>query len=258
MNRCSLVIIGSLLLPLGCGGGDDPTSPTANTLAVSTTSLLDGTEGRAYSQTLAASGGDGSYTWAVSLGSLPTGLSLSASTGRISGTVTARSGSTFTVVAASGDGQTASTELTITVHAVLQPSELCSDFTPGSIAAFEDANLEAVIKGSRPPAADLTCATLGQLTELPSDTLSAGGNSRGITSLVGIQNLVRMTFLTLRNNSVSDVSPLSGLTLLTNLNLTNNSITDISALSGLTRLTDLALTNSSITDISSTDYRCIG
>ena len=111
MCRATWLIIGSLLLPLGCG---DPTGPAYATLVVATTSLRDGVQSVAYSDTLTATGGDGSYTWSVTVGSLPTGLSLTTSTGLISGTPTG-SGSTFTVEVASGDGQTDTQQLTITV-----------------------------------------------------------------------------------------------------------------------------------------------
>jgi uncharacterized protein (TIGR03437 family) len=58
-------------------------------VTVTTTSLPNGTAGVAYSQTLAATGGTPPYSnWTVSSGSLPAGLSLSASTGAISGTPT--------------------------------------------------------------------------------------------------------------------------------------------------------------------------
>jgi hypothetical protein len=76
--------------------------------------LPDGVVGTAYNQMLAATGGDGNYTWSVSAGSLPAGLSLGASTGLISGTPTAEGTSTFTVQVASG-GQTATKELSIHV-----------------------------------------------------------------------------------------------------------------------------------------------
>ena len=111
MCRATWLIIGSLLLPLGCG---DPTGPAYATLVVATTSLRDGVQSVAYSDTLTATGGDGSYTWSVTVGSLPTGLSLTTSSGLISGTPTG-SGSTFTVEVASGDGQTDTQQLTITV-----------------------------------------------------------------------------------------------------------------------------------------------
>jgi internalin A len=56
--------------------------------------------------------------------------------------------------------------------------------------------------------------------------------------------------LLINGNSISDISPLSGLTSLTRLGLSGNSISDISVLSGLTSLTVLGLQSNSITDIS--------
>lgn len=50
-----------------------------------------------FSQTLSVSGGVGPYTWSVTSGSLPTGLSLGSSTGTISGTPTAGGNYGFTI-----------------------------------------------------------------------------------------------------------------------------------------------------------------
>jgi len=84
-------------------------------LAVSTASLASGTVGRSYSQALAATGGSGTYTWSITSGSLPTGLSLASSTGVISGTPSAAATASFTVRVADGIG-TATQDLTITVE----------------------------------------------------------------------------------------------------------------------------------------------
>ena len=65
-------------------------------LAVTTASLPSAVLGAAYSVQLAATGGVAPYTWAISAGSLPTGLTLS-STGLLSGTPTASGSFTFTV-----------------------------------------------------------------------------------------------------------------------------------------------------------------
>jgi hypothetical protein len=82
---------------------------------VTTASLPNGTRTVAYSQTLAATGGDGvTYTWAVTVGTLPAGLTLNAGTGQISGTPTAAGTSNFTVQVTSG-GLTATQALGITV-----------------------------------------------------------------------------------------------------------------------------------------------
>jgi hypothetical protein len=70
-------------------------APTSS-LAVVTSALPDATVGASYSQTLSASGGVLPYTWAITTGSLPAGLSLSSS-GAITGTPSSPGSSTFTV-----------------------------------------------------------------------------------------------------------------------------------------------------------------
>jgi alpha-tubulin suppressor-like RCC1 family protein len=70
------------------GGGGAP--------SITTTSLPAGTVGAAYSQTLQGSGGSPPYTWSITAGSLPSGLSLSSS-GVVAGTPMAAGTSSFTV-----------------------------------------------------------------------------------------------------------------------------------------------------------------
>jgi hypothetical protein len=69
-------------------------APTS--LSITTAALPGGTVGASYSATLAASGGTTPYTWSLASGTLPPGLTLSA-TGSISGTPTTAGTSTFTV-----------------------------------------------------------------------------------------------------------------------------------------------------------------
>ena len=88
------------------------------TLAVTTTSLPNGTQGVAYSQTLAATGGTGAYTWQLTSGTLPNGITLNASTGLISGTPTASVNATpltFKVTDSGSPAQTATANLTLTI-----------------------------------------------------------------------------------------------------------------------------------------------
>jgi len=71
---------------------------SALALTITTSSPLpQGTVGSSYSQTLAASGGIGPYSWSLSAGSLPAGLTLNPSSGAIGGTPSAVGNSTFTV-----------------------------------------------------------------------------------------------------------------------------------------------------------------
>ncbi|WFR78412.1 putative Ig domain-containing protein [Janthinobacterium rivuli] len=71
---------------------------SAPTIAILPTTLPAMTSGVAYSQTIAASGGTGTYTYARTAGSLPAGLTL-ASNGTLSGTPTAAGAYSFTVTA---------------------------------------------------------------------------------------------------------------------------------------------------------------
>jgi hypothetical protein len=92
----------------------------ATSLTITSSALPSGTDGTAYSQTLHASGGTPQYTWSITSGSLPAGLTLASTTGTISGTPTASGVSTFTVtVSDTGDpAQTRSAVTTITVAAL--------------------------------------------------------------------------------------------------------------------------------------------
>jgi len=67
-------------------------------LAITTTSLPAAPGGAEYSQTLTATGGAEPYTWSISEGSLPTGLSLDAATGAIAGTPTVGGAFAFTAM----------------------------------------------------------------------------------------------------------------------------------------------------------------
>jgi hypothetical protein len=66
-------------------------------LAITSSSLGGGTTGLPYSQTLQATGGTPGYTWNITTGSLPAGLTLASTTGIISGTPSVAGTFNFTV-----------------------------------------------------------------------------------------------------------------------------------------------------------------
>lgn len=93
---------GSSKLSVANGGTGGGSSASLNftivaQLAIGTTSLPAGTLGVAYTATLSATGGTSPYTWSITSGSLPAGLTLGSTTGVISGTPTAAGSSSFTI-----------------------------------------------------------------------------------------------------------------------------------------------------------------
>ncbi len=82
---------------------------------VSTSSLPNATATTPYSTTLAAIGGSKPFSWKVSKGSLPAGLTLNATSGQISGTPTAPGTSSFTVTVTDAKRATASRDLKLVV-----------------------------------------------------------------------------------------------------------------------------------------------
>ena len=77
------------------------------TIAVTPTSLTSGRQNVVYSQTLSASGGAAPYGWAVTVGALPAGLTLSGA-GVLSGTPTVNGTFTFTATATDSQGYSGS------------------------------------------------------------------------------------------------------------------------------------------------------
>ncbi len=88
---------------------------TCPTITVNPSSLPSAMVGDTYSQTITASGGTAAYTFAVTSGSLPSGLSLS-SGGTLSGTLTASAIYTFTVTATDAFGCTGSRSYTVAAN----------------------------------------------------------------------------------------------------------------------------------------------
>ena len=90
-------------------------APTCPTISLLPPPLPIGTVGIPYSKTITASGGTGPYTFSMTVGALPTGLSPITSGGLISGTPTTPGTFTFTVTATDANGCTGLRTYTVTI-----------------------------------------------------------------------------------------------------------------------------------------------
>lgn len=118
------------------------TVATPTPLTITTTSIPGGTQGTAYSVTLAATGGSGARTWNVSAGALPSGVTLSPA-GVLGGTPTAAG--TFTFTARVADASGADTQaLSLVVNPSVSPLTITTTSLPGgTVGAAYSATLAA-------------------------------------------------------------------------------------------------------------------
>lgn len=146
-------------------------------LTITTSSLPNGQVGTAYSQTLIASGGTTPYTWTLTSGTLPSGLTLNSSSGLITGTPTtaaSSAGLTFKLTDASSPVKTASVSLTLTIS----PAALgitTSSLAGGQVGMAYSQTLTAS-GGATPYSWALTSGTLPSGLTLNSSTGLISGN----------------------------------------------------------------------------------
>jgi hypothetical protein len=146
-------------------------------VSIVTTSLPGGIVSTAYSQTLGATGGTTPYTWSVSTGALPPGLSLSAA-GVITGTPSTAGTFNFNVKAtdSSSPGQTATAPLSIQINPTKPPVSIITALLgPGTVGMAYSQTLAAtggttpytwsVPPGTLPPG--LSLSTAGVITGTP-------------------------------------------------------------------------------------------
>jgi hypothetical protein len=92
-------------------------------LTITTNSPLPrGTVGTSYSQTFGASGGAAPYTWSLSSGSLPAGLTLNASSGILGGTPSAVGDSTFTIRVSDSASASATKQFQLSIGSTAIPT----------------------------------------------------------------------------------------------------------------------------------------
>lgn len=135
-------------------------------LNITATSLPDGTENEAYSATLQATGGTPPYSWAITAGDLPGGLSLNSATGEISGIPTTAETQTFTVTVTDGTAATDSQELSITIAAVV-PGDTVTITKANHSSRKVELKVEATSSLGGPLDTSLTATFFYGTTELP-------------------------------------------------------------------------------------------
>lgn len=168
-----------------CGRALQPVQGPAP-LGISPPSAPSGTVGFAYSLALNATGGQPPYSWSVSSGAIPAGLTLDASSGVLSGVPTATGTSNFTVQAvdSSVPARTGSMPLTLVVNGQLTFSITSLPDAAVSVPYAATASVSggngpytwSVVSGGLPPGLSLNGAT-GVISGTPT---TAGGYGLGL------------------------------------------------------------------------------
>jgi uncharacterized repeat protein (TIGR03806 family) len=196
------------------GGGEIYKIVTS--LAVTTTSLPNWTVNFAgYSQTLAASGGTPGYTWSLSSGTLPTGLTLS-SGGVLSGTPTAANTVSFTVQVTDSTGATATKAFTVTINSAL--SITTSSLPNGNIGTAYSQQTLAATGGTGTKTWSITTGALpGGLSLSSAGVISGTPTANGtfnftvkVTDGVGSSTTKALSITVTTVLTISTTSPLPG------------------------------------------------
>ena len=187
MRRPNLLLVIAVTLAVsaisGCGGssgGGTPVTP----LSIATTSLANGTAGTAYTAVLSASGGTAPYSWSLSAGHLPAGLTLSGNSGSISGTPSApvaNTALTFTVSDSGSPVQSKSVSLTLTIAPA--PLAITTASLPSGTVGVVYSTTLAASGGTTPFTWSLTSGTLpANLSLNPGTGAITGTPSAAVTS----------------------------------------------------------------------------
>jgi Putative Ig domain len=187
-------------------------------LQITTASLPQGVINTVYSDpTLQATGGTPSYTWSISAGSLPTGLTLNANTGSITGTPTATGTFNFTAKVTDSTSQTATAPLSITINTTL--SVTTTSLPNGNVGAAYAATLQAsggvqpytwsLSSGSLPPGLTLNPAT-GSIAGTPTTAGTFAFTAQVVDSESPTVTKTKSLGITISPSSCSNNSSMSG------------------------------------------------
>ena len=182
MRNFSLYLVfGAVASLAGCGSGSKPpiTEVQPSKLTIATTSLPGGTVGVAYSTAVAASGGTTPYTFKAS--GLPSGLSINASTGAITGAPAQSAVGTADVAITVTDAtqttaQTATANLSIAVNAALT-AQTITFANPGSQTVGTPLTLSATANSGLTVSFASTTTSVCKVNSKTSTFIAAGACS---------------------------------------------------------------------------------
>ena len=159
-------------------------SVNALPLTITTSSLPSGTVGSGYSTSLTATGGTTPYSWTVTLGALPAGLSLSQG-GMISGTPTSAGQSNFTVQVTDSSSpiQKATKPLSISISSTGASLTITSASLPNGIVGTAYSSTLTATGGTLPYSWTVTSGALPEGL-----SLSQGGTISGTPTSAGASN----------------------------------------------------------------------
>ncbi|HEY2442332.1 MAG TPA: Ig domain-containing protein [Streptosporangiaceae bacterium] len=177
------------LLPGGTGLASAGTlRPAVTSLRVTTVSLPDATGGHVYTAKLAAAGGIRPYTWSITEGALPAGLTLVPTTGLINGRPATPGGAAFTVQVtdAANPAATATADLSITV--TVPPVTVTTSTLPAGIGGVAYSAKLTASGGARPYTWSVSSGSLpAGLTLHPATGAITGTPSGGGTAAFTVQ-----------------------------------------------------------------------
>jgi hypothetical protein len=169
----------------------------SGTVAIIPTSLPGGMVGLVYQTTISATGGLAPYTFSVSAGNLPAGLSLAASTGVISGTPTTAGSGAFTIQVSDAETPTITATQAYTVTVIPTLAIATSSLPAANIGVAYTTSIVAT-GGVTPYSFAVTAGTLpGGLTLSSTGVISgtptaAGSFTFTITVTDSASNIVRL------------------------------------------------------------------
>ncbi len=184
------------------------------TVSVTTSTLPNAISGVAYSTTLAASGGLSGYTWSVTSGTLPSGLTLNPAAGVISGTAASATTANITVRAADTGNNFATASLSLQV---LAPVTITTLTLPEGVRnfAYSQNGLNIVATG----------ATNAYTFDVSAGTLPAGLTLSPAGLLAGTPSVAGTFTFTVRVTDASTSQATQQYTLVINASLIVSTVT---------------------------------